>query len=128
MLERDTGKGVHACEEIQPLTNIRGFLQQTRFTVFNPIARTRFGNARPVAVSQRGRFTACVTTHPGESQDSTIDDVFFCAFRASTTTSHRRTGPSAMRATSPVVAPYEPPRFASRGTSTDTPYPVSPSR
>lgn len=29
VLERDTGKGVHACEEIQPLTNIRGFIAIT---------------------------------------------------------------------------------------------------
>ena len=29
VLERDTGKGVHACEETQPLTNIRGFIANT---------------------------------------------------------------------------------------------------
>ena len=58
-----------------------------------------FGNARPQPVPQRGRFTACVTTHPDESQDSMIDEVFFCRVRASATgdrrTAHRRCAPQA---------------------------------
>jgi len=70
-----------------------------RAFVDDRIARTCLGNARPQAVPQRGRFTACVSTHPGESQDSTIDEVFSCSVRASTTgvrrTAHRRCAPQA---------------------------------
>ena len=48
-----------------------------------------------------------------QMMDDTFSSVFAHQRRASTQSS------SAMRVTSPVVPPYEPPRLASRGTSTD---------
>ena len=69
-----------------------------------------------------GRFNGvCVNTRPGESQDSMVDQSSVMCVRASTT--ERPTdSPSTMRAESPVVPPYEPPRLHVRGTSTDTPH------
>jgi len=63
-----------------------------------------------------GRFNGvCVNTRPGESQDSMVDQSSVMYVRASTT--ERPTdSPSTMRAESPVVPPYEPPRLHVRGT------------
>jgi len=76
-------------------------------------ARAYIKGKRPASCCAWARaFHGVCHTHPGESQDSTIERRSLVSSRIYS----RRQSLLTMRVTSPVVPPYEPPRLASRGT------------